>query len=136
MKNQFTFFLSIVMLGVFFSCEKKQDTGVDSSPSVGVAKDESSVTNDLEGKTIEELRILRNEIFARKGYIFKDAFLNDHFSKQDWYTPNKDAQIDLTESEKERIATIKKAEALLKPFEFPEGYELLTSINRVDKFTP
>lgn len=144
MKNPFILFLSIVVLCVFFSCEKKQETTVDVNPSVTTTKDKASnfnnETNDLEGKTIDELRILRNEIFARKGYVFKDAFLNDHFSKQDWYSPNKDAQIELTASEKERIATIKKAEALLKPFDLPEGYELLTSIHRlgdkVDGFPP
>jgi len=122
MKNQFTLFLSITVLCVFFACEKKKDTKVDSNSSVIITKDEPSTINDLEGKTIEELRILRNEIFARKGYVFKDASLNDHFSKQDWYTPNEDAQIELTKSEKERIVSIKRAEAALKPFELPRGY--------------
>ena len=32
-----------------------------------------------------EIRILRNEIFARKGYVFKDNFLNTFFRQKDWY---------------------------------------------------
>lgn len=32
-----------------------------------------------------ELRLMRNEIFARHGYIFKSADLRNHFSKQPWY---------------------------------------------------
>ncbi len=30
---------------------------------------------------------MRNEIFARKGYIFNDAALRDYFSAQPWYRP-------------------------------------------------
>jgi len=34
-----------------------------------------------------ELRILRNTIFARYGYIFKSQDLTDYFSQFDWYRP-------------------------------------------------
>lgn len=32
-----------------------------------------------------EIRIIRNEMFARKGYIFKDQFLKRYFGIQEWY---------------------------------------------------
>ena len=32
-----------------------------------------------------ELKIMRNEILARYGYIFKTAAMREYFSKQDWY---------------------------------------------------
>lgn len=49
-------------------------------------KDESPLTaKDLEGKTATELDIMRNEIYARKGYIFKRKDLQDYFDKQPWY---------------------------------------------------
>ena len=35
----------------------------------------------------EDLRILRNTIYAKYGYIFKSKDLNDIFSKTEWYTP-------------------------------------------------
>jgi hypothetical protein len=34
-----------------------------------------------------DLRIARNEIYARKGRIFKSADLRDHFLRLPWYRP-------------------------------------------------
>ena len=42
---------------------------------------------ELEGLSAYDLRIARNEIFARKGRIFKSADLRSHFSRFDWYRP-------------------------------------------------
>ena len=38
----------------------------------------------------KELRIMRNEIFARHGYRFKSADLQNHFGSKSWYTPRFD----------------------------------------------
>lgn len=35
-----------------------------------------------------DIRIARNEIFARKGRFFRDAALRDHFSRFPWYRPH------------------------------------------------
>ena len=43
--------------------------------------------NDIKGLSNRELRIMRNEIYARHGYIFQDAMLRDHFMQKPWYTP-------------------------------------------------
>jgi hypothetical protein len=42
----------------------------------------------------QTLRLMRNEIYARHGYIFKDPGLQNYFTKQGWYKPDKsfDAQ--------------------------------------------
>ena len=42
---------------------------------------------DLKGKTCEQLRIMRNEIFARHGREFGDPKLREYFLKQKWYSP-------------------------------------------------
>ncbi|HNT97725.1 MAG TPA: YARHG domain-containing protein [Elusimicrobiales bacterium] len=42
---------------------------------------------DLSNKTTAELRLLRNEVYARAGYIFKDPELNEYFTRQPWYVP-------------------------------------------------
>ena len=42
---------------------------------------------DVKGKTSHELRIMRNEIYARHGYIFKDPILRDYFIQKSWYKP-------------------------------------------------
>ena len=41
---------------------------------------------DLSALTKDELRLARNEIFARHGYIFNDESLKNHFAKKSWYT--------------------------------------------------
>lgn len=42
---------------------------------------------ELAGLTAVELRLLRNEIYARHGHIFQAKDLRDHFSRQPWYRP-------------------------------------------------
>jgi len=44
-------------------------------------------TQDLSNKTIVELWLLRNEIFARNGYLFDDAVLRGYFNQFKWYQP-------------------------------------------------
>lgn len=57
------------------------------------------------------LRIARNEIFARYGYIFNDEELNNHFSQCWWYVPielsSKEIESCLNDFEKENIQLIK-----------------------------
>ena len=46
------------------------------------------------------IRIIRNEIYARHGYVFNSADLKNYFSKQPWYKPadnNDDVQLSLLE---------------------------------------
>jgi hypothetical protein len=42
---------------------------------------------DLSGLDAGLLRLARNEIFARRGYIFRDQKLADHFAQFPWYRP-------------------------------------------------
>ena len=71
--------------------------------------------SELQGKSLQELRIMRNEIFARHGYIFKSDDLTNYFSAKDWYTPKFDDVNHLvTEIEKNNIAKIVQQEKLLK----------------------
>jgi hypothetical protein len=44
---------------------------------------------ELQGLSSEQLRIARNEIYARKGRYFKDGSLTAHFSQFSWYQPNR-----------------------------------------------
>ncbi len=41
--------------------------------------------DDLTGLSKEELRLARNEIFARHGRLFRDEALNRYFSSKSWY---------------------------------------------------
>ena len=47
--------------------------------------------DELEGKTLRELAILRNTVFARYGWSgFRKPWLREHFQKQPWFKPNPD----------------------------------------------
>ena len=54
---------------------------------------------DINGLPKYDIELIRNEIFARKGYVFKDKKLKKYFESQAWYTPNPDAVIELNEFE-------------------------------------
>jgi len=43
--------------------------------------------DDLKYFSPRELRLIRNEIYARYGYQFKDSVLQAYFAKQNWYKP-------------------------------------------------
>ncbi len=43
---------------------------------------------DLRGKTKEEVAFIRNEIYARHGYVFNTEPYKSYFAQKDWYTPN------------------------------------------------
>ena len=42
----------------------------------------------LRGLSLHELRLLRNEVYARHGRIFKTIWLDQYFGGQPWYDPN------------------------------------------------
>lgn len=46
-----------------------------------------SYPEDLSSLSYEDLRLLRNEVFARNGYLFNDGFLRGYFNRFKWYMP-------------------------------------------------
>jgi hypothetical protein len=69
--------------------------------------------NDLTGLTPKELQIMRNEIFARYGYTFKEGGeMARYFNNQYWYKPERTEVNELlTELEKSNIQLIQNEEA-------------------------
>lgn len=67
--------------------------------------------DDIKDLNKEDLRIMRNWIFARHGYIFKSADLKEYFGQQPWYTPRyKNVNSMLSDIEEYNIAFIKRYE--------------------------
>lgn len=65
----------------------------------------------FEGLFTEDLRVLRNEIYARHGRVFKDAELQKTFAAMTWYKPNPEYNDALlTETEKQNLKLIVEAE--------------------------
>ena len=44
--------------------------------------------SELSGLSSWELKVARNEIYARHGYVFKSDDLREHFGNCSWYSPN------------------------------------------------
>ncbi len=49
---------------------------------------EKLILDSLKSLNKEQLRILRNSFFAKKGYVFKDQNLKDFFARGSYYTPD------------------------------------------------
>ncbi len=65
----------------------------------------------VSGLFVEDLRVLRNEIYARRGRVFKDAGLQKYFMTQAWYQPNPEFKDEnLSEIEVKNLAVIREAE--------------------------
>lgn len=68
-------------------------------------------SSDLESMTKSELRIMRNEIFARYGYMFKSSDLRIHFNNYSWYEGTRgNVDVFLTDIELANISLIKTFE--------------------------
>jgi hypothetical protein len=69
----------------------------------------------LRGLSLYELRLLRNEIYARRGRQFKTEWLSQYFYSQPWYDPRDDGkEPELSPTEKKNIDTIVLYERKLK----------------------
>lgn len=59
-----------------------------------------------------ELSLMRNEIYARHGYVFSKEEIQEYFSSQDWYKPVSDNKlVVLSKVEQDNVALIKRIEA-------------------------
>jgi hypothetical protein len=61
----------------------------------------------LRGLSLHELRLLRNEIYARHGRVFKTLWLQQYFGGQVWYDPSEDFKDEeVTGTDKANVETI------------------------------
>jgi hypothetical protein len=65
--------------------------------------------SDLYGMSLADLRIMRNEIYARHGYIFQTKDMKQYFSKQSWYRPTT-SNVKLSNIEQYNVNFIKSYE--------------------------
>lgn len=67
------------------------------------------VESDIAALGPLQLRLARNEIYARKGRRFKNEVLRNHFSRFDWYRPTSD-DVSLTTIEQANVDLLSAAE--------------------------
>lgn len=87
-------FFAVVIIALLSSDEEVESDNTTQTELVVLEGDYYHITGsrelteeDIKGKTSHELRIMRNEIYARHGYIFKDPILRDYFMRKTWYKP-------------------------------------------------
>jgi hypothetical protein len=66
-------------------------------------------SDDLKSLTKDQMRIARNEIYARHGYQFESRDLQQHFGKCGWYHPVGN-YVELSSIEATNVDTIRRAE--------------------------
>lgn len=104
--------LLAILIGLIVFCIKlKKDLGKDPEPTPPVVEQQEELEElpednvdlaeyvlpnsdtvkytreELEDLSIEELRLARNELFARYGTYFGVSDLDEHFKSKSWYTP-------------------------------------------------
>jgi hypothetical protein len=92
-------------MAVIESAMKRQRKVVLLPGDMGAYRDNPITAAMLDGVGLHELRLLRNEIYARRGYSFKSAWLANWFAAYDWYVPL-DKQPQLSTVEKNNAALI------------------------------
>lgn len=66
----------------------------------------------LNGLTKDQLALIRNEIYARKGHIFTTGKYTAYFSQKSWYKPEKSLRwADFTSTERKNIKLLQECEA-------------------------
>ncbi len=78
-------------------------------------------TSELGKMTADQLRTMRNEVFARYGYKFKDAALSARFAKNKGYRPLLSSVDDfLSDVERENVKRLSAAEEAARRGAEPE----------------
>jgi hypothetical protein len=104
-RNIFLVFLVIIL------CLNQTNAQVSTACKYPEASNRRLTSEDLAGKSLWELKIMRNEIFARHGYKFKTEEMSKYFNKQKWYKPKYDnVTSKLTKIENANIKLIRQYE--------------------------
>lgn len=109
--------LAVCAISYFLFFNKKKNEEVKTEiPKEGKglypnASDHLLTGDEISNMSQQELRIMRNEIYARHGFIFQKEDMKQYFSSQTWYKPLYTSVNNLlTEIEKKNIFLIKRYE--------------------------
>lgn len=99
----------ILAVGVFPFCYSQTLENCSTCSDVKIGSEQ------LKGLSYDEVKLLKNEIFARNGYVFETERFDEYFSSMDWYDPIGDNdKVVFNETEKENISILAKRERELK----------------------
>jgi hypothetical protein len=115
-KKYHGYVLSFFLLFTGLSCSRQEESPLplpsSFNKSTYLKRAEVAFFSD---SALKELRILRNEIYAKHGRIFESKDLRDYFGKCDWYHPTKKYSDNmLSKSETEMVRRIEACETYLR----------------------
>jgi hypothetical protein len=92
---------------------RMRDLGFSVAPGMMYLFQSTPLTDSLlAGVSLYDLRLLRNEVFARHGRRFQTPWLQAHFGREHWYRPRSDFRDDeVSPIEKANVKLIAAAEA-------------------------
>lgn len=71
--------------------------------------------SEIESLSPDEVNLLKNEIYARKGYQFESSRLDDYFSSQPWFVPAKSNEdVELSKTERLNVKMLSEREKELE----------------------
>ena len=124
--------LALVLLLVLSSLTMAQsDDWLTSWEKYDFAKN-SIRASQLEGRSLDDLKMLRGIIFGRHGRVFKDPDIKKYLSERPWFKPDPNFQNSmLNTTERQNLDIIREAES--KQHEFIQPGDLRFYVNRVIK---
>lgn len=115
MKHIFLLFMLTLAVTSFATAQKHAPRPASQARSIPGIYPEGSTRllriSDIRGLTNWDLKVMRNEIFARQGYIFKTEEMSTYFRSQPWYQPRfTNVESRLSPIEKMNVKFIQKYE--------------------------
>ena len=101
-------------LALIDSLARAQGAGALAPCDMGLYERQPVTIDVLRGTGFATLRILRNEIYARRGMRFPHGQLADWFTSREWYEPRDSAAVELTPLDQRNVATIAAYERSLR----------------------
>lgn len=99
--------------------------------------DRALTQGDLEGRTLRELTLMRNTIYARAGHTFVKKWLADYFTAQTWYHPlPKDDDSKITAVDRANAKAIALVEQNQTRGDLEKRREAVLARQRAGKATP
>ncbi len=119
--------LLVAMLSLFAEIATAAGPAVLVSDAARPLYSERDLTDDdLAGRTLTELTLMRNWIYARAGNPFRKAWLRDYFLAQPWYEARESADRSLlSEIERRNASRIARAEVAISREELMERRRVL-----------
>jgi hypothetical protein len=107
------------------------------APARPLYYDRAITEEDLKGRTLRELSLLRNTIFARAGNTFRRPWLDKHFRAQDWYAPKEAIDTSkITKIDKDNARKISEHDAAIPRDELTKMKDEVLARKNAGKATP